>query len=269
VSGLVGAAVARLEEFLLEPAEADGTRAEPTPLVAPGPRPVIAVIGLARRCGATVVARALGAELAARDPGGAGAVASGAAAGSIPLATTAARRLAQALADVPGATTSAVGRLCLVEGADHAALADSSRHLAPLVLDPGSAELESAEAAVADRVLLVTTPRVERALGAAAVSCLRRIGTEPILVQNMSRGGAWAAAASERPHAGPASELSHAAPGNGLPHAAPVSELPHAAPVSELPHSRAGAQLALGGRQPRGDLGRAVAALADLCERLA
>ena len=32
-----------------------------------------------------------------------------------------------------------------------------------------------------------------------------------------------------------------------------------------LPESRMGAQLALGGREPRGELGRAIAALADRC----
>ena len=33
-----------------------------------------------------------------------------------------------------------------------------------------------------------------------------------------------------------------------------------------LPDARMGAQLALSGREPRGDLGRAIAALADRCE---
>jgi hypothetical protein len=33
-----------------------------------------------------------------------------------------------------------------------------------------------------------------------------------------------------------------------------------------LPNSTLGAQLALGGREARGDLGRAIAELADLCE---
>jgi len=34
-----------------------------------------------------------------------------------------------------------------------------------------------------------------------------------------------------------------------------------------IPHSRVGAQWALAGREPAGELGRAVAALADLLER--
>lgn len=240
-TGLVGAALTKVEDFLLEPAEPaepvqPGEPGEahfgPAPPQAPGPRPVIAVFGLARRCGATTVARALASELAARDPGGTGAVASRAAAGGLPLATPAARRLAERLEDVPGAATSAVGRLCLVEGADRAALSECARHLAPLVLDPGHVEIRQDGLDPVDRVLLVTTPRVEKALAAAAISCLRRAQVEPLLVMNMVRSS------GERP--------------NGA--------------AAQLPFSRAGAQLALGGRQPRGELGRAVAALADLCE---
>jgi hypothetical protein len=34
-----------------------------------------------------------------------------------------------------------------------------------------------------------------------------------------------------------------------------------------LPESRMGAQLALGGREPRGELGRAIEELADRCRR--
>ncbi|MET0835251.1 MAG: hypothetical protein ABWY97_00595, partial [Thermoleophilaceae bacterium] len=36
-----------------------------------------------------------------------------------------------------------------------------------------------------------------------------------------------------------------------------------------LPESRMGAHLALGGREARGELGRAIAALADRCEEVA
>jgi hypothetical protein len=39
-----------------------------------------------------------------------------------------------------------------------------------------------------------------------------------------------------------------------------------AAATHVLPDARMGAQLALGGREPRGDLGRAIALLADRCE---
>ncbi|HEX2234361.1 MAG TPA: hypothetical protein VHG69_13460 [Thermoleophilaceae bacterium] len=231
-NGLVGTALRRIEDFLLEPAEPADAPGDRAPSRATGPRPVIAVVGLGRRCGATVVARALAAELAARDPGGAGAVASASSGGGVPLATSAARRLAESLADVPGASTTAVGRLCLVDGADDGALAECARHFAPLVLDRGAIEVEAGRIP-ADRFVLVTSPRIERALAAAAAACLRRSGIEPLVVTNMVRPGA-AAAGTEV----------------GV----------------ELPYSRAGAQLALGGRQARGELGRAVAALADLCE---
>jgi hypothetical protein len=230
-NGLVGTALRRIENFLLEPIEPEDAGAEPASAAAVGPRPVIAVVGLGRRCGATVVARALAAELAARDPDGAGAVASATLGGGIPLATPAARRLAASLADVPGASTTAVGRLCLVDGADEAALADCARHFAPLVLDRGAIEIDSGRTP-ADRFVLVTSPRVEPALAAAAVACLKRFETKALVVANMVRPGGAAS--------GPEIAV-------------------------ELAHSRSGAQLALGGRQARGELGRAVASLADLC----
>jgi hypothetical protein len=188
---------------------------------------VVAVFGLARRCGATVVARGLAAELAGRDQAGVAAVASPAAVGGIPLATPAAGRLAGLLEDVPGARTTAVGRLCLVEGADDHALADTARWFAPLVIDAGTAGVDGPAATLADRVLLVAGPQVEPALARVATDCVRRLGREPLVVRNRS---GWDGAA-------------------GLP----------------LPDSRMGAQLALGGRQARGELGRAFAALAGLC----
>ena len=230
---MLAAAAARLEDFLLEPAEPEPPKATlvlpavpPAPAPA-APRPVIAVFGLTRRCGATVVARALAAELASRDPAGAAAVASAATLGGIPLATPAAGRLAGALRDVPGARTTAIGRICLVGGANEDALADTARHFAPLVIDAGAVQVDGAAAAVADRVLLVAGPRVEPALARAAAECVRRRGTDPLVVLNRAAGDA--------------------------------------VPL-RLPDSRMGAQLALGGRQARGELGRAVAALADLSQ---
>ncbi len=253
--GVLAAAAAQVENFFLEPVDPAGPA--PAPLVAlPDPalaaqmpaaapplgpwpppaapphaaalRPVIAVFGLARRCGGTVVSRALAAELAGRDQAGTAAVASPAAVGGIPLATPAAGRLAGALEDVPGASTTAVGRLCLVEGADAHALADTARYFAPLVIDAGSVEVDGPAAGIADRVVLVAAPGVEPALARVASECVRRVGPEPVVVRNRADRGDDA----------------------GL----------------RLPDSRMGAQLALGGRQARGELGRAIAALADLCE---
>ena len=187
---------------------------------------MVAVFGLTRGCGATVVARALAAELGARDPGAAAAVTCEAPATGVALATPAAGRLARALADVPGAATRALGRLCLVGGADPPALAECARHHAPLVLDAGSEALGGSPAALADASVLVVSPASEPALAAVAAGCIARVGPDPLVVLNGGRGGGHAALT--------------------------------------LPRSRMGAQLALGGREPRGELGRAVARLADL-----
>jgi hypothetical protein len=223
--GVLAAAAAAIESFLLEPAEPRPQAAAPVP---PEQRPVICVFGLARGCGSTVVARALAAELATRDPAGAAAVCCEVRAAGIPLATHAAARLARALEDVPGARPRAVGRLCLVAGADPLALSDTARHFAPLVIDAGSAALGGAPAAVADHTVLVTGQGVEPALARVGAECVARVGPEPIIVLNRAphdQSGALA-----------------------------------------LPNSPLGAQLALGGREARGELGRAVADLADLCE---
>lgn len=223
--GLLATAAAAVESFLLEPAE---PRPASDPSVPPEQRPVICVFGLARGCGATVVARALAAELAIRDPAGTAAVCCDARPGGIPLATHAATRLARALEDVPGATPRAVGRLCLVGGADPLALSDTARYHAPLVIDAGSAALGGAPASVADRTVIVSTPMLEPALARVGAECVARVGAAPIVVLNRA------------PH--------------------------DQAGAMALPSSPMGARLALGGREARGELGRAIAELADLCE---
>jgi hypothetical protein len=249
--GLVASALAAAGSWLLEPAE---PAAEPVRSAPAGSRPVIAVFGLARGCGVTVVSRALAAELASRDADGAAAVHCDSRAAGIPLATQPATHLARALADVPGADTRAVGRLCLVGGAERSALADTARYFAPLVLDSGSTSLGGVPAALADRVIVVASPSTEPALVSVAANCLARLGHEPISVLNRAppdeASEQQAATAPARP----------AAPASG-------PEPPHRMPrtMLHLPESRMGAQLALGGREPRGELGRAIAALADLC----
>jgi hypothetical protein len=232
----VAGALAAAGSWLLEPAV---PAPEPPPAAPSSLRPVVAVFGLRRGCGVTVVSRALAAELAGREVDGAAAVHCDARAAGVPLATHAASRLARVLADVPGADTRAVGRLCLVAGAEGAAVADSARHLAPLVLDAGSASLGGAPAALADRVVVVATASIEPALAAVAAECLGRLGHDPIVVLN---------------RANPAQGPDGSAPGWA------------GRSAHRLPESRMGAQLALGGREARGDLGRAVAGLADHCE---
>jgi hypothetical protein len=248
--GFLSAALSTAGAWLIEPAETTEAAAQTASRTPTAVRAVIAVFGLARGCGATVVARALAAELAARDASGTAAVACDAGAAGIPLATQAASRLAGALEDVPGARTRAVGRLCLVEGADHRALADSSQYLAPLVLDVGSASIGGAPAAIADRSVLVASPAVEPALARVAASCLARVGAAATVVWNRARpvGGTGVEDAPE--------------PGEDAARYVPPGILP-------LPESRLGAQLALGGREARGELGRAIAGLADWCEATA
>jgi hypothetical protein len=222
--GVVASAAAALESFFLEPvAPPAADAAAPLEL-----RPVVSVFGLAGGCGATVVARALAAELAARDPAGAAAVSSDARPPGIPLATHAATRLARALEDVPGAFPRALGRLCLVAGADPLRLADTARHHAPLVIDAGAEALGGASASVADRTVIVTAESVEPALARVGADCIARVGPAPIVV---------------------------------------LSRAPHDQPgLFALPNSPMGARLALGGREARGALGRAIAELADLLE---
>jgi hypothetical protein len=229
--GILSAVVAAARDFLLDPAEAAGG-----PLAAESDRrPIVAVFGLARGCGTTVVARALAAELAQRDSAGAAVVACEVRRTPLAPCTQAAKRLARALADLPG-HPRAVGRLCLIEGMDPSSLTEAVRGVAPLVIDAGTALLGGVPASVADRTVVVTTPGVEPALARVASECVSRVGPEPILVLNRAAGG---------------SDSARGSLGDG---------------AVRLPVSRMGAQLVLGGREVRGYLGRAFADLADRCE---
>ena len=221
---MVATAAAALESFFLEPVAPPASEGgEPLEL-----RPVVSVFGIARGCGATVVARALAAELALRDPGGAAAVVCGARPPGIPLATHAATRLARVLEEVPTALPRAVGRLCLVGEADPLRLADTARHHAPLVFDAGSEALGGVPASVAHRAVIVTTQAIEPALARVGAECVARVGATPVVVLNRA------------PH--------------------------DQAGLFALPSSPMGARLALGGREARGALGRAIGELADLLD---
>lgn len=191
-------------------------------------RPVVCVFGLAHGCGATVVARGLAAELALRDAGGAAMLCSTARLPGIPLATQPAIRLARTLEDVPGAQPRALGRLCLAGGGRIERLIETARYHAPVVVDAGSDALGGASAAIADRAVIVTTRDVEPALARVASECVARAGPAPVVVLNRA------------PHDQPG--------------------------LFALPTSHLGARLALGGREARGELGRAIAELADLLE---
>lgn len=227
--GAVASALTAAAGWLVEPAQP----AEMAPLrrEAPAERAVVAVVGLGPGCGATAVARALGAELAARDEDRACAVTAAKARGAVSLGLPAAGRLARSLEAVPGAVTRACGRLCLVECPDSAALAGAVLYRAPLVLDIAEPHEASVAAALADSLVLVASPRTEPALAAVMAESLGRIAARPITVLNraVAEEGRWSGRAE-----------------------------------FELPESRMGAQLALAGREPRGELGLAVARLADV-----
>jgi len=274
--GPLAAALASVGGFLVEPANSVDHRGwAPDPAEELRARPVIAVFGLARGCGTTTVARALAAELAARDPAGVATVAGDSHGAGVRVASQAAGRLARALDDYPHAETRAVGRLCLVSGTDPVTLAEGARHLAPLVLDAGSSAVGGVPASLADHSLLVTTPAVEPALARVAADCLARVGPEPIIVLNRvtelatraSRDGPRPGVFSEQF----APDLPRTAPDQ--PRAAESApeagweSCRYAGAVIALPASRLGAQLAQRGGEPRGDFGRAIARLADECER--
>lgn len=223
-----------MADFLVEPVEPAvpvGARPgdEPTELA----RPVVAVAGVASRCGATMVARALAAELALRDHGGAAIVSTDAiVGGGIPLGTPAAGRLGRAVQRSLPAPTRAIGRLCLTAvGTDPALLVDAARDIAPLVLDVAEPAQTAVAASLVEAVVLVGAPAAEPALAAVLTGSLSRVGPDPIVVLNRDRDrdARWEGRCALR-----------------------------------LPESRMGAQLAHAGREPRGELGRAIARLANL-----
>lgn len=212
--------------WLVEPAESPAPPQQP--LV--HERPVIAVVGLRRRCGVTTVARALGAELAVRDPSSACAVTGDGAGGAVPLGLPAASRLARALGPIGAHRTGTCGRLCLVDGADRVELCATLRFLAPLVIDVGDPAEAAAAAALADGVVVVCGPSAEPALAAVVAESLARVGPEPAIVLNRAGpdSGSWEGRCDVW-----------------------------------LPDSRMAAHVAQAGRDPRGEMGRAVAELAD------
>jgi hypothetical protein len=227
-SGILGA----VADYLIEPLEPGHGRSAAARTSSL--RLVVAVIGLAPRCGTTTVARALGAELALRDPGTAAVVTADAVpGGGIPLGTAAAARLSRALLRASPVRARPVGRLCLTacKAEETAALVDTARPLAPLVLDVAEPSQAALTASLADAVVLVGVESAQPALAAVLAASLGRVGPAPVVVLNRDPGDAarWEG------------RCAHA-----------------------LPESRMGAQLALAGREPRGDLGRAVTQLAEL-----
>jgi hypothetical protein len=222
--GLLALVAARAERWLLEPASPRPSAADPPAEL----RPVIAVIGLGPRCGATTVARALAVEFARRARGGA-AFASAASRGATPaLATAPARRLARAL---PPDVAFAAGRLCLVVDDDPALRELATSRPAPLVLDVPHGRAPEAALAMADAGILVASPRIEPALADAVAASFTRGGEAPatVLSRLAEDSGAWS--------------------GRRV--------------LVEIPEARLGARLALAGRDPTPAIARPIAELAD------
>jgi hypothetical protein len=184
-SGFLAAVAVRAERWLLEPSP-------PRPRPA-GPdldqRPVIAVIGLAPRCGTTTLARALAIELAQRDRSGA-AIVSASTRGQAPaIAMAATRRLARAL---PPESAAAAGRLCLLDPGDPALRELATSRPAPVVLDVPHGEPPESAIALADATVLVATPSVEPALADVVAASFTRCGRTPALVLNRAADlGPW------------------------------------------------------------------------------
>jgi hypothetical protein len=219
-----------LKELVVEPLPADlvAARAHPASM-----KPVVAVMGLRSRCGATTVARALGVELALRDPDGAALVsATSIADGGVPLGTVAARRLTRAAGRALPLRARSVGRLCLAEADSDDRLVEATRGLAPVVLDVADPSRMAIAGALADLVVVVAVPDCEPALAPVVADSLTSMGPEPLVVLNrdVEGDGRWAG---------------------------------HGAPV-RVPESQLGARLARAGREAPGAYRRAIVSLVDL-----
>lgn len=229
---LLSAALARAEEWLLDPAperEAESARPE-----RPDPSPVVVVVGLGRRRGASTIARGLAASLASRHRARA-AILAGLSSAPRPqpsvLGTLAAIRLARSLRPALGEPVSCCGRLCLVAPGDRPGLAAVARPLAPLVIDVGPTASPRGVASLADAVVLVAAPEVQPALAELTRHSLGHLGPRPVVVLNRSDSPdeRWA--------------------GSG---------------AIELPYAPAAARLSIAGHEPAGALGAGLRRLAEL-----
>lgn len=236
--GLFAAALARAEAWVLDPPQ---PRA-PRPPVAPPPRPIVAVRGLARGCGASTVARALAAALARDDVAGAAVILGGPVGAGPRIAAPAALRLARALADEGWDGVRASGRVCLVGDGDPLALAPIAQ-TCPVVVDVAHASPPAEGLGCADVVVLVASPAVEPALATAVEASLVVAGHRVEVVANRVQAGDG--------------DLDGAPPSVGL------------GPPLTIAESRLAAQLALACREPRGPFAEPIAELADRCRAAA
>jgi hypothetical protein len=203
----------------------------PLAAAAPPARPVVAVLALAPRCGATTLALWLAAALAIRDPDRVGIVSTPARHGAAALRTPAAVRTSRALAARGLEPVRTTGRLCLLD-ASHSPLSIAATYLAPLVIDAGHGPTADPALSVADHVLLVASPAIEPALADVVAQRVAGAAPDPIVVLNRAvEADRWDGRADV-----------------------------------VLPESRLAAQRASAGREPRGAIGDLVARLADELE---
>jgi hypothetical protein len=208
----------------------DGPRLSVVPALPPAPeplRPLVAVLGLAPRSGASTLARSLAARLAGLDPGGAALLFSA----DIPragLACASAGRLARLVAEAGCEGARAAGRLCVVPAGEPLA-PWAAKRVAPVVADVRHGTPSEAAVALADHVVLVAAADVEPALAGAVASSLRAGAHSISLVVS-------------RVLAEPPPELAYAL---------------------TVPESRLAAQLSLACREPRGALAPVAAELAE------
>lgn len=236
--GWVAGALTRAKGWLVEPAESaepglgKSGVGLPEPLFTESVHPVVAVIALTPRCGASTVARWLAAELARRDAEGAAIVLTPRPSGAGSLRGAPAARLGDALTSRGIGPVRTAGRLCLLDASEHSTLTVAATCLAPLVVDGAYGASAASLTAVADHVVLVAGPSVEPSLASVMAANIARTGPEPLVAINRAdEPGRW----DGRP---------------GL----------------FLPNSRLWARRASAGRPPGGSLGVAMAQLADACE---
>ena len=229
--GVVSAALARAEAWLLEPAGGGAGPSAP----GPPPRPVVVVRGLGPRAGTSTIARLLAAALAHDDPAGA-AVVVGRSRGGARLATPAASRLARGLAHAGCAGVRAIGRVCHVPDHNPLALAVEEAE-APVVVDVAHGSPPAEGLGHADLVVLVGSPAIESSLVEAVELSLALAGHVVEVVVNRVE-----------------------------PDDLPGASRPGRLVIGE---SRLAAQLALGCREARGPFATPIADLAERCRAAA
>lgn len=228
--GLVAAALARAEAWLLEP-----PRAASVGLAPPPARPVVVVRGLARGCGTSAVARALAVSLARSDPGGTAVVVGGPRGTGPRIGAQAAVRIARVLAGAGCESARASGRVCLVGEGDPLGVAVGCSD-APVVIDVAHPSPPAEGLGHGDVVVLVASPAVEAALADAVEASLAAAGHVVEVVVNRVE---------------------------------PDDASPARADRLLIGESRLAAQLALACRDARGPFATPIAELAERCRAAA